>query len=108
MNVDHVVLLFILLFYCTSFFLVMFIFLLCRSVSPSRSVAQTYVGTGVAWRPVTWMGRKAPWECPRKPPVPASCASSRALSVTSGTACRCVSAVTAVRENLTSPVPLTA
>ncbi len=79
-----------------------------RSVSLLRSVAKMFVGIIVVWQPVTWLKRKAPWECPRKPPVPALCAPSRGLSVTSGTASRCVSAGTAARGSRTSPVHLTA
>lgn len=101
------------LFYCSTGLFselpsLIFLFLPCRSVSPLRSVAKMYVEIGVVWQPVTWMGRKAPWECPKKPPVPVSCAPNRGLSAIFGTDSLCVSAATAVRENLTLPVPLMA
>ena len=79
-----------------------------RSVSRLRSVAKMFVGTAVVWQPVTWTGPKVRWECPRRPPAPVSCALSRGLSATSGTASRCASAGTAVRGSRTSPAPLTA
>lgn len=56
MNVDHAV-----LFNCSTVFFsklpsLIFLFLLCRSVSPLRSVAKMYVEIGVVWQPATWMG----------------------------------------------------
>lgn len=53
MIVDHAV-----LFYCSTVLFselpsLIFLFLLCRSVSPLKSVAKMYVEIGVVWQPVT-------------------------------------------------------
>lgn len=83
-------------------------FLPHRSARPLRSAAPMSVEPRAAWPLATWMSRakRGLWGCPKRQPVTASCASSKAQSATSGTGSPSASARTGVRRSQASPAPL--
>lgn len=85
------------------------IFLPHRSARPLRSAAPMSVEPRAVWPLGTWTsrGKRGLWGCPKRQPVTASCASSKAQSVTSGMGSPSASARTGVRRSRASPVPPT-